>query len=359
MQGTESMMDTPKSTAGTPPEPEFVRESYEKIINEVHKVIVGQDEVLDQVLIAIFCGGHAIIEGVPGLAKTLMVHTLARTLSLDFSRVQFTPDLMPSDMTGTEVIEENKSTGERSLRFVPGPIFANVILADEINRTPPKTQGALLEAMQERQVTTGGETHPLPNPFFVLATQNPIEQEGTYPLPEAQLDRFIFNILVGYPSESDELAIIQQTTTDQHIETSQILSDEECLRIQNLVRQVPIADHVARYALRLVRQTRIREEAEEKPEIIRDYLAWGAGPRASQFLVLAAKAKALIAGLTHVTPAHIQSVALPVLRHRLITNFNAEADSVTTDDIINNLLEITPIDAADPATQKQIDSVTR
>lgn len=351
------MSETPTSS-DAPQDPEFVRNSYTKIVQEAHKIIVGQDDVLDQVLIAIFCGGHAIIEGVPGLAKTLLVHTLARTLSLDFSRVQFTPDLMPSDMTGTEVIEENKSTGERSLRFVPGPIFANVILADEINRTPPKTQGALLEAMQERQVTTGGETHPLPNPFFVLATQNPIEQEGTYPLPEAQLDRFIFNILVGYPDEQDELAIIQQTTTDRNVETKSILSAEDCLRIQHLVRQVPIADHVARYALRLVRQTRIREE-EEKPEIVRDYLAWGAGPRASQFLVLAAKAKALINGFTHVTPDHIQAVALPVLRHRIITNFNAEADSVTTDDIIDKLIEITPIDSADPATRKQIDSVTR
>ena len=352
------MSKTPISASETPRESGFVRESYEKITKEVHKVIVGQDDVLDQVLIAIFCGGHAIIEGVPGLAKTLLVHTLAETLTLDFSRVQFTPDLMPSDMTGTEVIEENKATGERSLRFVPGPIFANVILADEINRTPPKTQGALLEAMQERQVTTGGETHALPNPFFVLATQNPIEQEGTYPLPEAQLDRFIFNILVGYPSEGDELAIIQQTTTDRNVKTNPILNAEDCLQIQHLVRQVPIADHVARYALRLVRQTRIREEAEDKPEIVRDYLAWGAGPRASQFLVLAAKAKALISGFTHVTPAHIQSVTLPVLRHRIITNFNAEADNVSTDDIIKKLIDITPIDAADPATEQQIDSVT-
>jgi MoxR-like ATPase len=339
-------------------EPEFVRGSYERIVEEVHKVIVGQDEVLDQVLIAIFCGGHAIIEGVPGLAKTLLVHTLARTLSLEFSRIQFTPDLMPSDMTGTEVIEENKTTGERSLRFVPGPIFANIILADEINRTPPKTQGALLEAMEERQVTTGGETHVLPSPFFVLATQNPIEQEGTYPLPEAQLDRFIFNILVGYPNEEEELSIIKRTTTDESVETTSILSAEDCLQIQHLVRQVPIADHVARYALRLVRQTRVREVSDDKPEIVRDYIAWGAGPRASQFLVLTAKAKALLEGMTHVTPEHIKSVALPVLRHRIITNFNAEADGVTTDDIILRLMEITSVDDSDPTTRKQIDSVT-
>ena len=353
--GIFTMPDTP--TVGS--DSDFVRTSYEKIIQEVHKVIVGQDEVLEEVLLAVFCGGHAIIEGVPGLAKTLLVHTLAETLSLDFSRVQFTPDLMPADMTGTEVIEENKSTGERSLRFVPGPIFANVILADEINRTPPKTQGALLEAMQERQVTAGGETHILPNPFFVLATQNPIEQEGTYPLPEAQLDRFIFNIHVGYPGEEDELAIIHRTTTNTQTETSSILNAEDCLRIQQLVRQVPIADHVARYALRLVRQTRVRESLEDKPEVVRNYLSWGAGPRASQFLVLAAKAKALINGFTHVTPEHIQSVALPVLRHRIITNFNAEADSITTDDIIKKLIEITPIDTADAETRKQIDSVTR
>ena len=335
------------------------RDLYQKISTEVHKVIVGQDEVLEELLVAIFCGGHVIIEGVPGLAKTLMVHTLAQTMNLDFSRVQFTPDLMPSDMTGTEVIEEDKSTGERRLRFVPGPIFANVILADEINRTPPKTQGALLEAMQERQVTAGGETHKLPNPFFVLATQNPIEQEGTYPLPEAQLDRFMFNILVGYPNEEDELAVVQQTTTTGGVEPQPVITAEDCLRIQKLVREVPVADHVARYALRLVRQTRIRESVEDKPDIVRNYLSWGAGPRASQFLVLAAKAKALINGMSHVTPEHIKSIALPALRHRIITNFNAEADGVTTDDIINKLLEITPVDDADPTTRQQTNSVTR
>ena len=353
------MSKTPGFAKGGTLTGEDVGTIYKSIEAEVHKVIVGQNDVLEELLMAIFCGGHVIIEGVPGLAKTLMVHTLARTMSLDFSRVQFTPDLMPSYMTGTEVIEDDKTTGERRLRFVPGPIFANVILADEINRTPPKTQGALLEAMQEQQVTAGGETHALPDPFFVLATQNPIEQEGTYPLPEAQLDRFMFNILVGYPNEEEELAIIQRTTALEEVNPDAMINAEQCLQIQNLVRQVPIADHVARYALRLVRHTRIRESVEDKPEIVRNYLAWGAGPRASQFLVLAAKAKALIHGLTHVTPAHIQSVALPVLRHRIITNFNAEADGVTTDDIINNLIDITPIDDADPATRKQIDSVTR
>ena len=351
-------MSTPDSSTPND-QPEFVRESYERILAEVHKVIVGQDDVLEQVLISIFCGGHAIIEGVPGLAKTLLVHTLAQTLGLEFSRIQFTPDLMPSDMTGTEVIEENKTTGERSLRFVPGPVFANIILADEINRTPPKTQGALLEAMQERQVTAGGETHTLPIPFFVLATQNPIEQEGTYPLPEAQLDRFIFNIQIKYPSELEELEIIQRTTTNASVNVEQVLSSDACLKIQEAVRCVPIADHVARYTLRLVRQTRIREGAADKPQIVRDYLAWGAGPRASQFLVLAAKAKALIEGKTHVTPEHIRSVALPVLRHRLITNFNAEADGVSTDDIVLQLLNNTPVDDADPVTNKQIDAITK
>jgi len=336
-----------------------VQNAFERIRNEVRKVIVGQEETVEEVLIAIFCGGHAIIEGVPGLAKTLLVHTLSSTLNLEFSRVQFTPDLMPSDMTGTEVIEEDKTTGQRNLRFVPGPIFANIILADEINRTPPKTQGALLEAMQERQVTAGGESHALPNPFFVLATQNPIEQEGTYPLPEAQLDRFMFNIRVGYPTESDELAIVERTTADEQTSADAVLTGEDCLRIQHLVRQVPVASHVARYALRLVRSTRVRESLEDKPEIVRDYLSWGAGPRASQFLVLAAKAKALISGSSHVTPEHIRSVALPVLRHRLITNFNAEADGITTDDVVRRLIETTPVDEADADTRSTLDSVSR
>ena len=335
-----------------------VREHADRIRQEVSGVIVGQDEVLDEVLLSIFCGGHAIIEGVPGLAKTLMVHTLSRTLGLEFSRVQFTPDLMPADMTGTEVIEEDKTTGRRELRFVPGPIFANIILADEINRTPPKTQGALLEAMQERQVTVGGESHTLPNPFFVLATQNPIEQEGTYPLPEAQLDRFMFNIRIGYPTEAEELAIVQRTTTESDADVKPVLNADDCLRIQHLVRTVPIADHVARYALRLVRATRVREGVEDKPEVVRDYLAWGAGPRASQFLVLAAKARALITGSTHVTPDILRSVALPVLRHRIIANFNAEADGVTTDDVVQSLLETTPVDDADPTTRSTLDSVT-
>jgi MoxR-like ATPase len=335
-----------------------VTSAYKRIKAEVHKVIVGQDQVVDELLTAILCGGHALVVGVPGLAKTLLISTIARTLSLGFSRIQFTPDLMPSDMTGTEVIEEDKSTGSRELRFVKGPIFSNVILADEINRTPPKTQAALLEAMQERQVTAGGIRHHLPQPFFVLATQNPIEQEGTYPLPEAQLDRFMFNIKIDYPTEDQELQIVQQTTALIEAQLSTVLSGEEVLRMQNLVRQVPVADHVVRYALRIARATRVKEPS-PKPKIVEQYLAWGAGPRASQYLVLGAKAKAILSGSTHVMPEHIASVALPVMRHRLITNFNAEADGVTTDDIVKSLLKETRVDTSDATTTKQMDAVMR
>ncbi len=333
-----------------------INEAFARLSAEVHKVIVGQDEVLNELLMAIFCGGHALVVGVPGLAKTLLISTLAKTMSLGFSRIQFTPDLMPSDMTGTEVIEEDKTSGARELRFVKGPIFSNVILADEINRTPPKTQAALLEAMQERQVTAGGVRHPLPQPFFVLATQNPIEQEGTYPLPEAQLDRFMFNIKIDYPTEDQELEIVRQTTSVEEQQATAVLTGEEVLRIQNLVRQVPVADHVLRYVLRLVRSTRIRE-ASEKPDIVQNYVSWGAGPRASQYLVLAAKAKAILSGASHVMPEHIRAVALPVMRHRIITNFNAEADGVTTDDIVNELADRIPVDSSDAATAKQMDAV--
>ncbi|MCH7798938.1 MAG: MoxR family ATPase [Planctomycetes bacterium] len=335
-----------------------INRAYEQISTEVHKIIVGQDDVLEQCLMAMFCGGHALVVGVPGLAKTLLISTLARTLSLGFSRIQFTPDLMPSDMTGTEVIEEDKATGARELRFVKGPIFSNVILADEINRTPPKTQAALLEAMQERQVTAGGVRHPLPEPFFVLATQNPIEQEGTYPLPEAQLDRFMFDVRVEYPSADEELQIIKQTTTLQDAVVKPQITGDDVLRIQGLVRQVPIADHVARYVLRLVRATRARE-ASKKPAIVEQYVSWGAGPRASQYIVLAAKAKAILSGATHVMPEHIRAVALPVLRHRIITNFNAEADGITTEDIITDLLGRISVDGSDEATSRTMDAVVR
>ncbi len=338
-----------------------VTDAFANIKREIHKVIVGQDEVIDELLMAILTGGHALVVGVPGLAKTLLISTIARTLSLGFSRIQFTPDLMPSDMTGTEVIEEDKTTGSRELRFVKGPIFSNVILADEINRTPPKTQAALLEAMQEKQVTAGGVRHRLPEPFFVLATQNPIEQEGTYPLPEAQLDRFMFNIKIAYPTEEQELQIVQQTTAPHESHLKTVLTGDQVLRIQNLVKQVPAADHVVRYALRMTRATRVKEEdgAGGRPKVVEQYVAWGAGPRASQYLVLAAKAKAILSGATHVMPEHIRSVALPVMRHRLITNFNAEADGVTTDDIVNTLLKETPLDASDAATQRKMDAVMK
>jgi MoxR-like ATPase len=335
-----------------------VRRTYEQLRTEIHRTVVGQDDVLEQVLIAMFCGGHVLLEGVPGLAKTLLVSTIARAMSLQFARIQFTPDLMPSDMTGTEVIEENKSTGTRQLRFVRGPLFANIVLADEINRTPPKTQAALLEAMQERQVTSGGVAMALPSPFFVLATQNPIEQEGTYPLPEAQLDRFMFNVRIGYPTEADELEIVRRTTSGTAAESEVVLSAIECLEIQSLVRSIPIADHVARYAIRIVRATRVRE-GDDALEICRNYLAWGAGPRASQFLVLAAKAKAILTGATHVTPEHIEAIVLPVMRHRIVVNFNAEADGVKADDVLRAILTHVRPDGADPRTSRGLDLSVR
>ncbi len=331
-----------------------VRATYDRLCTEIHRTIVGQDEVLEQVLIAMFCGGHVLLEGVPGLAKTLLVSTIARAMSLQFNRIQFTPDLMPSDMTGTEVIEEDKSTGTRQLRFVRGPIFANIILADEINRTPPKTQAALLEAMQERQVTSGGVAMALPSPFFVLATQNPIEQEGTYPLPEAQLDRFMFNVRIGYPTEAEELEIIRRTTSQASVESEVVLTTAQCTEIQSLVRSIPIADHVTKYAVHIVRATRVREGVDMLP-ICRDYLAWGAGPRASQFLVLAAKAKAILSGATHVTPAHVEAMVLPVMRHRIVVNFNAEADGVKADDVLRTILTHVRPDGTDPTTSKGLD----
>jgi len=340
---------------------EQVRGAFDALRAEIGKVVVGQDEVVEQLLMSMFCRGHALVVGVPGLAKTLLISTVARTLSLDFSRIQFTPDLMPSDITGTEVIEEDRTTGHRELRFVKGPVFANVILADEINRTPPKTQAALLEAMQEHQVTAGGQRHALPDPFFVLATQNPIEQEGTYPLPEAQLDRFMFNITIGYPSEEEEMEVIRRTTCLESPQVSQVLTGQDVHRVQELIRQTPVADHVIRYALRLVRATRIREHSEDapKPEIVRDYLAWGAGPRASQFLILGAKANAILNGKNHVSPENVKAVAKPCLRHRIITNFNAEADGVTTDDVIESLLEVIPVEGGSEADRKRLDAVTR
>src|SRR5881227_3446110 len=292
---------------------EKLQKGYHNLKSELGKVIVGQDAVIEELLIALFCRGHALLVGVPGLAKTLLISTLSRTLGLSFNRIQFTPDLMPSDITGTEVIEEDKTTGGRQLRFVRGPVFANVILADEINRTPPKTQAALLEAMQEHQVTAGGVQHRLAEPFFVMATQNPIEQEGTYPLPEAQLDRFMFNVLVSYPSEQEEFDIVRLTTAPRKVELKHVLSAEDVLALQELVRKVPVADHVVRYAIRLVRQTRLNQP--DTPKFIKDYVSWGAGPRASQTLVLAGKARALLQGRYHVSTQDIREVAYPALRH--------------------------------------------
>lgn len=325
--------------------------SWERIRRELAKAIVGQADVIDQLLICLFARGHCILEGVPGLAKTRAIRSLAQTLSLSFSRIQFTPDLMPSDITGTEIIEENKSTGVRQLRFVNGPVFANVILADEINRTPPKTQAALLEAMQEYQVTAAGFTHRLPQPFYVLATQNPIEQEGTYPLPEAQLDRFMFKVLVDYPSEEEELRIISLTTMSADPVMERVFSDEDILALQDIVRKVPCPDHVMRYAMRLARATRParltgrRDDESGGPvlKFVSDYISWGAGPRASQNLVLAGKARAILNGRYHVSTEDIQSVAHPVLRHRIVTNFNAEAEGVGVDQLVDRLLRDVPL----------------
>ena len=314
--------------------------AYGSVRSELGKVIVGQGQVIEQLLIAIFAQGHCLLEGVPGLAKTLMVSTLARALQLQLSRVQFTPDLMPADMTGTEVIQENRSTGERGFKFLSGPIFANIILADEINRTPPKTQAALLEAMQERQVTIGGQRHALPTPFFVLATQNPIEQEGTYPLPEAQQDRFMFKVFVKYPSYDEEFRIAETTTADLRPLVGNVLSGPDILRLQQLVRRVPAAPFVVHYALRLVRATRVHEG--DVPAFVSEWVSWGAGPRGVQFLLLAGKARALLNGRFFVTTDDIRAVAHPVLRHRVITNFNAESSGISPDKVIDRLIESVP-----------------
>jgi len=313
-------------------------EAYRAITDQLGRVIVGQRQVIEELLVAMFARGHCLLVGVPGLAKTLMIRTLADCLTLQFSRIQFTPDLMPSDITGTEFIQEDKLSGTRQLQFIKGPVFANVILADEINRTPPKTQAALLEAMQEHQLTVGGKRYRLDEPFFVLATQNPIEQEGTYPLPEAQLDRFMFNTFVDYPDEEEELEIIRRTTADVTAEATPTLEAAEILELQRIVRRVPVADHVARYALALARLT--RPAGNSPPEFIRKYVSWGAGPRASQYLVLGAKARAVLYGRHYADTDDIRSVAYPVLRHRIITNFNAEAEGVKPDDVVRRLIEL-------------------
>ena len=316
---------------------EKAKSTTEAIRAELGKVIVGQDAVVEQLLMAIYSRGHCLLEGVPGLAKTLMVSTLAKCMKLDFSRIQFTPDLMPSDITGTEVIQEDKASGTREFKFLHGPIFANIILADEINRTPPKTQAALLEAMQEKQVTVGGDRHVLPKPFFVLATQNPIEQEGTYTLPEAQQDRFMFKVFVKYPEYDEEYRIADATTAQDLPEASSVIDAEDIMKIQELVRKVPVPPHVIHYALRLVRSTRV--EGTEAPDYIPDLLSWGAGPRAVQFLILGGKAAAVINGKHAVGIDDIKAVAAPVLRHRIITTFNAESNGITADNVVEKLLE--------------------
>src|SRR5438270_1856120 len=328
-------MDSSVATVGA----ERVAEGRERILAELRKVIVGQDEVVEQVLIALFTGGHCLITGVPGLAKTLLIKTLAGILELDFKRIQFTPDLMPSDITGTEILEEEQ--GHRRLQFVKGPIFAQIILADEINRTPPKTQAALLEAMQENHVTAAGRTYPLDRPFFVLATQNPIELEGTYPLPEAQLDRFMFNIIIDYLSEDEEIQVVSQTTSLRQVEFSKTISGPEIIEFQRLVRKMPVADEVMRYAVQLARTS--RPSGANPPDFVKQYVNYGASLRASQFLILGAKALALMNGRYNVSVEDIQTLAYPVFRHRILTNFHAESEGIKSEEIIRRLLEVVPV----------------
>jgi MoxR-like ATPase len=318
-----------------------LNQARERILTELRKSIVGQDEVIDHLLTALFAGGHVLLVGVPGLAKTLLVSSVARVLDLKFSRIQFTPDLMPSDITGTDILEDDVTTGHRAMRFIHGPVFANIVLADEINRTPPKTQAALLQAMQEKEVTAGGQTMPLPRPFFVLATQNPIELEGTYPLPEAQLDRFMFNVRVDYPDAADEEKIVSSTTSAYVPQLENVLGGDDILALQQLVRRVPVTDHVVRYAVRLARATRGREDS---PEFVKQWVSWGAGPRASQFLVLGAKTRAVMRGRFAPGIEDVQAVAASVLRHRIVTNFTAEAEGVKPDRIIADLLLAVPTD---------------
>ncbi len=313
----------------------------EQILSELRKVIVGQEDVVEQVLLTLFVGGNSLLLGVPGLAKTLLIHSIAQVLHLDFSRIQFTPDLMPSDITGTDIIQMDKNIGERSLVFQPGPIFANIVLADEINRTPPKTQAALLEAMQEHRVTVQGRTYTLEEPFYVFATQNPIELEGTYPLPEAQLDRFMFEIVMEHLPEADEVEVVRSTTKVQDAVLESVVTGEDLVHFQQLVRRVPVADAVMEYAVRMVRMT--RPEAPDAPDFIKKWLGYGASVRAAQYLVLGGKARALTQGRHHVSFEDVQALAHPVMRHRLLTNFHAQSEGVTTDQIVDQLLEHVPL----------------
>jgi MoxR-like ATPase len=319
---------------------EQLRAAHKQLRDELAKVIVGQDHVLDQLLMAIFCRGHALLMGVPGLAKTLMVSTLAQALDLTFKRIQFTPDLMPTDITGTEVIQDDPATRQRMFKFLPGPVFANIVLADEINRTPPKTQAALLEAMQERKVSIGGVDHPMKDPFFVLATQNPIEQEGTYPLPEAQLDRFLFLVKVDYPSDAEEEQIMRLGSADLQPAVNKVLHGDDIVRLQHVVRRVPVADHIFGYAKRIARMT--RPNTPEAVDFVNKWLTWGAGPRASLNLILAAKAHAVLHGKHHVSADDVAAVAAPILRHRLIPNFTAQSEGISPDDVVQKILQAVP-----------------
>ncbi len=321
---------------------ENLGKARDAIVSELRKTIVGMDDVIDELMISIFARGHCLLVGVPGLAKTLLVSSLAETMSLGFKRIQFTPDLMPSDITGTELLQEDPETHQRRFKFQKGPVFTNLLLADEINRTPPKTQAALLEAMQEKRVSSGGEDYKLDEPFFVLATQNPIEQEGTYPLPEAQLDRFLFNIMVKYPSHTEELDIVRSVTTDEEPELKEVVDAASILEFQHVVRRIPVAEHVAEYAVSLVRASRPDEA--EAPEFVKELMAWGAGPRASLNLILAGKARAALRGRCHVSIDDVRSLCLPVLRHRIIPNFAARSEGETSDTLIAKLIEAVPAD---------------
>jgi MoxR-like ATPase len=323
---------------------EKLRETRDRICAEIGKVIIGQKEIVEQLLTALLAGGHCLLVGVPGLAKTTLIQTLARTLDLSFGRIQFTPDLMPSDITGTEVLEEDPQSGRKLFRFVKGPLFAHVVLADEINRTPPKTQAALLQAMQEHAVTAGGQTWRLGEPFFVLATQNPIEQEGTYPLPEAQLDRFIFELWIDYPDPAEEEEIVRTTTSAPRSQVQSILGGQDIVALQQLVRRVPVADHVIQYAVRLVRASRPQDGV--APPYVREMIRWGAGPRASQYLILAGKARAILEGRHSVAIEDVRQAALPVMRHRLVVNFHAEAENVGAAELVRRLLDDVPVQQA-------------
>jgi len=343
-------MSASEATDAAPPRPaeddvqavERLGQAHSRILGELGKIIVGMEQVIDEMMIALFANGHCLLVGVPGVAKTLLISSLAECMSLSFKRIQFTPDLMPSDITGSEILQDDPETGERKFKYSKGPVFANIVLADEINRTPPKTQAALLEAMQEKKISAGGTDFELDKPFFVLATQNPIEQEGTYPLPEAQLDRFFFNILVNYPSYNEEVEIMKRVTGVMPGKAKSILDREEILALQALVHRAPVADHVFHYAAKLVRAT--RPSSDEAPDFVQKWLTYGAGPRASIFLVLAGKSRAILRGRYHVSIEDIQAVALPVLRHRIILNFAAQSEGLITDDIVRKLLETIPAD---------------